>query len=135
MPSSVVWTKTGSTEILTWANGSIETNQEDYKSYVLFDRLADGEIDAEDLGLTEILTRHYTFRNVDLSTRNNFKAWRKLVCIGPLNTFTQTDNSQTSPEALTVRLVDSGVRRLLTPGLTPIWEVNVSLQVEPSTST
>ena len=129
MPSTVVWTSGAST--LTWLNGAVESAPEDYLSTVIVDRLAGGEIDAEDLGIGPLKTRHFTFKQVSDTNKQQFETFRNTVVNGPYLAFTHTDNSQDTPETLTVRLIRSAWSRILVSGTTPVWEIRVSLQVEP----
>lgn len=128
--STIVWTQGGNT--LTWTGGGIETSPEDYLSTVLSDRLAGGAIDVEDLGVGPLKTRHFLFPFVTDAIKGNFVTWRDTTVNGPYVVFTHTDNSQSTPEAISVRLVDSHVRRRTDqPGTTPVWDVLAALQVEP----
>ena len=129
MPSTIVWTKGATT--LTWANGGVEVQPESYQSSVLTERLAGGEIDAEDLGLGPLKQRFWEFRNVSDAIKQAFETFRDTTVNGPYATFTHTDNSKATPEALTVRLLQSSVDRA-TFDSTPVWRILATIGIEPA---
>lgn len=127
--ATIVWTKDATT--LTWANGGVEVQPEAYQSSVLTERLAGGEVDAEDLGLGPLKRRFWAFKNVSNTIKQSFESFRDTTVNGPLNTFTHTDNSKTTPEVLTVRLGQSTVERF-TYDADPVWQIGAELLIEPA---